>query len=643
MISALLGSALTLITIELLRESSPRCDCDDTSAATNSEGEKDTVVNDAEGNARDAETIRELKQRWSRRPSSRTSFSGSFSFSDVDGEKRHSFDHIIESSEPVDLENQEDYAGNGTNVVVLSEQGRISDSAVMQAQQFDDQVVSKLVTLEESKVLLHRTRSVSALASRFMAAPDEDACYDVATSLLVPLFRVDRCSYVLMKDEDHIIIKRVVVNNRRHATKLGLEGEKQGGVIKPIKSTMIELCRETLQQQYCPRTKDSKFENQRMMHGIGINSVLATPILVNGNNFAGAIVISMTKEDAFVEYDKALIQDIAAMLGGNIYAKRMRKAAENSNKLSREILHSMIPSKVIEKIEVFWDKNSEEYQSRRSSDNLDTLEINDKEQKSLGLKRGRSVSHFLNQMNGESNSSDAGIIVDTPAMEIGSTSRALYAENVKDVVIIFTDIVGFSKLALDMKPLEVVDMLQHLFCRFDALCGKHGVSKLETIGDAYICTTNLFDEDQYGGNVKNAALGALNMAKDMIYEAQQVYLPGKTLNKKQKSLFQSLEIRVGIHVGEVTCGVLGERLPKFTVFGHNVNLAARMEQTSRPSMIRATEAFHSLVADAEDENNWYEYEIISMKNMGDIGTYILDPSKDDESGNDLDSDDDLHF
>lgn len=43
------------------------------------------------------------------------------------------------------------------------------------------------------------------------------------------------------------------------------------------------------------KTKDSQFEFQRKIyHKMGISSVLATPILVNQNRFAGAIVISIS-------------------------------------------------------------------------------------------------------------------------------------------------------------------------------------------------------------------------------------------------------------------------------------------------------------------------------------------------------------
>jgi len=168
-------------------------------------------------------------------------------------------------------------------------------------------------------------------------------------------------------------------------------------------------------------------------------------------------------------------------------------------------------------------------------------------------------------------------------------------------------------------------MMQALFSQFDELCDKHGVQKLETVGDAYICTANLFDGDQHGGNAKEAALNALNMAKDMILATREVILPNK-MCEKDTSASETLQIRVGMHVGEVTCGVLGERLPKFSVFGHTMNTAARMEHASKPSKIRVTDTFHRLVVE-EEENQWGEQENISMKNMGEISTYILDPLK----------------
>jgi adenylate cyclase len=116
------------------------------------------------------------------------------------------------------------------------------------------------------------------------------------------------------------------------------------------------------------------------------------------------------------------------------------------------------------------------------------------------------------------------------------------------------------------------------------------------------------------------------MAQDMIFASNDVRIPVRSEDKRRCSL-QTLQIRVGIHVGEVTCGVLGERLPKFTVLGHNVNVAARMEQTAEANKIRASEAFRDLLSDTDMDDEWDDYEVVSMKNMGSIGTYTMDPFK----------------
>ena len=542
-------------------------------------------------------------------------------------------------------ENQEDgtaYSDMGTNVVILPKEGYLPDDSeiIQQAHDFDAKVVSKVNTLQDSTLLLRRTRAVNALAAQLMAAPDEESCYQVASRLMVPLFRVDRCAYALLKDARHFIVKNVAVQNRKHAAAMGLEAKKQGGsVIKPLKDSMVGLCAETLTQQYCPRTKDSQFEFQRMIyHKMGISSVLATPILVHQNKFAGAIVISMAKEDAFKFHDRVLMQDIASMLGANIYAKRMRRAAERSNRISREILHAMIPPPVIEKIEVFWDENSDEYQSRRSiresfsmsdslasSDHIMTWDDSYHQPQSTNkssVNKCDSINNFLNQMRTMNDDDGTEIVVDTSAVDMISApsfNRALYAENIKDVCIIFTDIVGFSRMAMTARPADVMDLVSSLFSRFDLLCEKHGVLKLETIGDAYLCTTNLFDDYT---NARDAANGALNMAKDMICATQEVSMLLAKEQGRRSPWLESLQIRVGIHVGEVTAGVLGETLPKFSLFGHNMNIAARMEQAGKPNQIRVSEAFHSLVSDVE---GWDEYEMVEMKNMGVTGTYLLDP------------------
>jgi len=53
-----------------------------------------------------------------------------------------------------------------------------------------------------------------------------------------------------------------------------------------------------------------------------------------------------------------------------------------------------------------------------------------------------------------------------------------------------------------------------------------------------------------------------------------------------------------------------------------------MEQTSLPGKIRVTDDFYKLVCDTESE--WEEHSRISVKNMGEIDTHMLDPMNEDD-------------
>jgi class 3 adenylate cyclase len=44
---------------------------------------------------------------------------------------------------------------------------------------------------------------------------------------------------------------------------------------------------------------------------------------------------------------------------------------------------------------------------------------------------------------------------------------------------------------------------------------------------------------------------------------------------------QPTRVRVGIHTGNVVSGLIGTKLPKFSIFGDTMNTASRMESTCR--------------------------------------------------------------
>jgi hypothetical protein len=60
------------------------------------------------------------------------------------------------------------------------------------------------------------------------------------------------------------------------------------------------------------------------------------------------------------------------------------------------------------------------------------------------------------------------------------------AERFDSATVLFADIVNFTQLSERTTATDVVQMLDRIFSRFDALADQHGLEKIKTIGDAHL-------------------------------------------------------------------------------------------------------------------------------------------------------------
>lgn len=300
------------------------------------------------------------------------------------------------------------------------------------------------------------------------------------------------------------------------------------------------------------------------------SSVIFVPISTEHKRF-GVITVRSDKKNAFTDYHVYMLRNVA------IYAAIAfdnAKAYEQISSHKEEILA----------------QNGHLSHLNKELENQKTL---------IEEERKKSDLLLLN------------ILPDETAKELKETGKAT-PKHYDSVTVMFADFKEFTKIAERASPIELVEDLDRYFAGFDEIIERHGIEKIKTIGDAYLCAGGLANEGPvHAINIINAAL-----------EIQQ-FMQSECERRKAEGKEVCWELRIGIHTGEIVAGVVGKNKFAYDIWGDTVNCANRLQGKCEPGKINISGATARLV---EKHFELIHRGQIDVKHKGAFEMYYVEAS-----------------
>ena len=183
------------------------------------------------------------------------------------------------------------------------------------------------------------------------------------------------------------------------------------------------------------------------------------------------------------------------------------------------------------------------------------------------------------------------------------------SEMFESATVCFTEIDGFKAIARQCTPLQLFDLLNTIYKTYDARIDSNDVYKVETINDSYMVCSGIPERngDRHAAEIANLCL-------------ELMFITPGIISPHDPSL--RLKIRIGVHTGATTAGVVGSKMPRYCLFGDTVNVASRMQSTGEPMKIQMTYETKMLL----DNLGGYTSEVrgqVEVKGKGLMDTYWL--------------------
>ncbi|TRY71944.1 hypothetical protein TCAL_03937 [Tigriopus californicus] len=202
-------------------------------------------------------------------------------------------------------------------------------------------------------------------------------------------------------------------------------------------------------------------------------------------------------------------------------------------------------------------------------------------------------------------------------LEMERQAEELYAQGRSNAGVLFASIPNFLSdfYSEDVNEgMECIRLLNEIIVDFDQILDDEkfrSIEKIKTIGSTYMAASGInpleSESDEYAH---------LCDLVDFAIEMRQ------KLDDINKHSFNKFELRIGISVGPLVCGVIGATKPVFDIWGDTVNEASRMDSTGTMGCIQVSQKTAAILK--ERGYHIKERGVIEVKGKGQMLTsYVL--------------------
>jgi adenylate cyclase len=218
-----------------------------------------------------------------------------------------------------------------------------------------------------------------------------------------------------------------------------------------------------------------------------------------------------------------------------------------------------------------------------------------------------ALARNLNQERRKSDRLLLNVLPEAVAQELKANERVT-PRDYEDATVLFTDFVGFTRIAERLTPHEVIAELDECFGHFDRIARRRGLEKIKTIGDAYMAAGGLPTPNRT--HAVDCVLAALDIQK----------LMAEMMGRNAAAGRPRWQVRVGVNTGGLVAGVVGREKFAYDVWGDTVNTASRLESSGEADRVNISEATYERVRDffvCEPRGR------VKAKNKGEISMYFV--------------------